>query len=140
MPAPATPAPCVEGNARSLDEATGHCYLLFTSALPWATAETACQSLGARSHLAAIGDAAEYDRLAALVGDRDVWLGGSDTATEGTFTWLTGEAFTYTRWRSGEPNNDNGNEDCVNLAGDRGGGWDDRPCDRGYAYLCERAP
>ncbi len=33
------------------------------------------------------------------------WLGGNDIAQEGTWTWNTGEAFSYTNWAGGEPNN-----------------------------------
>ncbi|MAY87319.1 MAG: hypothetical protein CML02_11455 [Pseudooceanicola sp.] len=41
------------------------------------------------------------------------WIGGHDKNTEGSFEWTSGEAFSYTNWSSGEPNNYGGNEDYV---------------------------
>ena len=37
-------------------------------------------------------------------------IGLSDAASEGTFTWSTGEPLAYTNWHAGEPNNPGGNE------------------------------
>ncbi len=45
---------------------------------------------------------------------------------------------TYMNFRSGEPNNAGGDEDCANMWED--GGWNDAMCDsadRQFQYLCE---
>jgi len=42
-----------------------------------------------------------------------VWLGGSDSTQEGTWTWETEEAFSYTNWGSAEPDNYNDNQDSL---------------------------
>ena len=80
----------------------------------WTDASNAVGALGAGWHLATITSAAEQTfvnaLLPAVLADRShFWLGGSDAANEGTWTWVTGEDFTsYTNWWGGEPNNQNG--------------------------------
>ena len=64
-----------------------------------------------------------------------VWLGSSDVATEGSFVWLSnGDALTYTRWETGQPNNYR-NQDCVvfNFKLD----WNDAPCSNRRNYICQ---
>jgi hypothetical protein len=66
------------------------------------------------------------------------WLGGSDAASEGNWKWVrgpeSGSAFSYTNWRSNEPNDDaalGGNADFLTIRwekdGDARGTWADRP-------------
>lgn len=58
-----------------------------------------------------------------------MWIGGSDATTEGTWTWTNGDAWFYTNWWGGEPNNVGG-EDY--LAYDYRGSswaWNDAPND-----------
>ena len=43
------------------------------------------------------------------------WIGGTDTASEGTFNWSTGESMSYTNWTSGEPNNTGGTEHYMEM-------------------------
>ena len=33
------------------------------------------------------------------------WLGATDVVQEGVWRWITGEAWTYSNWLPGEPNN-----------------------------------
>ncbi len=64
-----------------------------------------------------------------------------DRVTEGTFEWLDGTAVTYTDWRTDEPNDNNGAEDCAGYAGaDDDRGWNDFPCDGPYGFICEDTP
>ena len=42
------------------------------------------------------------------------WIGLTDHVSEGTFEWVTGEAYSYENFCSGEPNNA-GNEDYVEV-------------------------
>jgi hypothetical protein len=138
---PADAQPCVEGDDRVIDPGTGTCYMIFNTVTNWQTARGLCEQINA--HLAVSTSQAENDVFSPLAGLTDVWIGGNDISTEGTWVWLNGEAFGgYTNWRMGEPNNSDANdpagEDCMIIEGDNGGLWDDRSCLREYGYICER--
>lgn len=135
--APPDAMPCVEGDANVVDPMTGHCYMLFTTIATWEGARLQCEARSA--HLMVSTSQAENELVTPLAGIADVWVGGNDIDVEMTWIWITGEPMIYENWRDGEPNNagDNG-EDCMIIEGELGGTWDDRPCDRQYAYFCER--
>eukprot|EP00117_Sycon_ciliatum_P031173 scpid75816/ scgid24433/ Collectin-46; 46 kDa collectin len=107
----------------------------------WFTAKSRCEARGGT--LAEARNSAEHHRLYTFLSARgrqsntNFWLGGTDRHHEGRWRWLTGEAFSYTRWFAGEPNNDYAGhpENCLQLAR---GGWNDLPCDRPIdGYLCQ---
>lgn len=128
----------------------GHEYEVITlEGVTWSDANTA--ATGSGWHLATITSAAENAFVKSLLStaenDRShYWLGGTDATTEGTWTWVTGEAWVHTDWWGGEPNN-SGNEDY--LAMDLRGGayaWNDAPVNVGQiftgfsnGYIVERA-
>lgn len=137
--------PCTGGDA--MMTAGGQCYLLFTTPRSWANASTACMGLSAR--LAVLDTAAKHTVAKTLAGMRDAWIGLSDSATEMQFRWVDATPFSFTAWDPTEPNNASNvyEEDCVLIAGARGGDWDDRPCSDQvpnapvgsglYAYICQ---
>ena len=79
-------------------------------------------------------------------GTENTWLGGHDTATEGTYAWRWGQslwprlylellyhfsdgtAWSFTKWKNNAPNNGGGNseQDCVSMG--TTGEWDDVAC------------
>ena len=71
----------------------------------------------------------QNDRLADLTSD-PAWIGISDSASEGDWVFLDGGSVTYTNWKTNEPNNSGGNEDCVdiNLVSSEPGTWNDSNC------------
>lgn len=86
----------------------------------WYTAEAAAVTLG--GHLVTINDAAEETWLKNTFGTSLYWIGFTDSAIEGTWQWVSGEAVTYTNWSGGEPNNFGG-EDWATM--NWGSGWND---------------
>ena len=93
----------------------GNTYALYDDVLTCPQAKAKCEELG--GHLVTITSEHEQNVVNSLLGKgiRPVyWIGASDTASEGTFQWVTGEPFSYTHWSAGEPNN-NGDEDYVHL-------------------------
>ncbi|XP_052695027.1 versican core protein-like [Crassostrea angulata] len=66
-----------------------------------------------------------------------VWIGGNDRENEGHFVWSRdGNPTTFTNWDSGNPDNYNGNEDCIEMRHD--GIWNDRRCDHRTLFVCEK--
>lgn len=141
---------CAGGQAHATD-ATGSCFVYFTGPATYAAAEAACTGFG--SKLAVIKTAATNATVLSLLGLTDAFVGGTDSAVEGSFTWLRNPldpitvGLTYTNWRAGEPNNSGGTnpdgEDCMIIEGGQMGTWDDRPCAPppvgagSYAYVCQ---
>ena len=78
-------------------------------------------------------------------GHRVAWLGITDRSSEGR--WVlesTGQTPVFTAWRSGEPNNSEGLEDCASTS-PRDNLWNDIMCDHRHygiqfsvAVVCEK--
>ncbi len=87
--------------------------------ISWLESEAEATGLGSGWRLVSITSAAENDFVVGLLDSlagnvvRDhYFIGLTDTASEGTYVWTSGEAFGYTNWHGGEPNNI-GDEDYV---------------------------
>jgi hypothetical protein len=139
-------AACLGGDARSVDPATGHCYVFFATPMTRDAARSACAGLGATTRLASIQSAAESAVVTNLIGLNNALIGGSDEVTEGTFVWDDGSPVLLANWNAGEPNDAGGQEDCIEVIGARGGAWNDVPCTPPpppttlgmYSFVCER--
>ncbi|MBI4704423.1 MAG: hypothetical protein HY744_25250, partial [Deltaproteobacteria bacterium] len=117
------------------DPVSHHCYHFVPDAETWDAARAACQAWG--GDLVAITSAPELDFVHPLV-DGDTYIGASDIKVEGVFTWVTGEPWSFANWEPGEPDNGDGNEDCVKMHS--GLKWEDVDCASHNGALCERAP
>lgn len=109
---------------RTADGGNGHQYraVFASERMSWTDAKTMAESLG--GHLATLTSAAEAQFVFASVArseqwwiDGGPWLGGFQDPSAsgysepaGGWRWVTGEAWTYTNWGSGEPNNYGGTE------------------------------
>lgn len=117
----------------------GHKYELYNESMTWESAKLFCEKKG--GHLVTISDEKENEfvngmRCRNLSTDyqQSIWLGGSDTANEGTWSWITGEPFTYSNW---EPNEPNGGTSQNYLQMYSSGNWDDVQNEAGRFVLCE---
>lgn len=89
----------------------GHQYQIFDEPLTWHAAKERCKAMG--GHLVTITTKEENDFIKDEVlkgGSLYYWLGATDEANEGTWNWVTGEPWSYTRWRSGQPDNSKNSE------------------------------
>jgi len=69
-------------------------------------------------HLATITSQEEQDAIARLLskGTKNFyWLGATDEETESTWKWITGEEFQYSNWDYGQPDNDLGIGDYLQI-------------------------
>lgn len=108
-----------------------HCYIVNRSAQTWANAQATCKSAG--GNLATITTAAENYFVYTLT-QTAVWLGASDTASEGNFVLVDGTAMSFSAWSSGEPNGGT-SENCVQMTPT--GYWNDLSCTEARAFVCE---
>jgi hypothetical protein len=140
--APPDARPCAGGDSRATDS-TGSCFLFFVGPRTRLAAETDCTANNA--HLAKIENAEQNAVVLSLAIGRDAFIGATDVVAEGTYLWHDGTPLTFQNFRSGEPNNANGQfeEDCLIIEGALDGTWDDRPCapppagTGSYAYVCQ---
>ncbi|KAJ8719146.1 hypothetical protein PYW07_016702 [Mythimna separata] len=67
-----------------------------------------------------------------------VYVGISDIATEGIFETIDGKKISevYNKWRPDQPDNRNGNEDCVNM--NQIGLYNDITCESQNAFICKK--
>ena len=64
------------------------------------------------------------------------FIGYNDIRSEGSFEWYYPQQNKgYTNWRSGQPNNDNNNEDCTIIYSYEKC-WNDDYCDRKHNFIC----
>lgn len=113
------------------------CYWRSVGEISGSNARGACRLRGA--FLASVKDSDVQAFLQSRVMSAgDAWIGGTDERHEGTWMWLFGDdPFTYSNWNSGEPNNKNSNEDCLQFYHDKGNKWNDLPCDHKInGYIC----
>ena len=117
----------------------GHYYQLISGYSSWEEAAAACVEKG--GYMACITSAEEDAALWKIVKDKgyiSVFFGLSDVATESTWVWENGEAFSYCNWCSGEPNDEFGREDYGSYYSKfRDGTWNDSSVSGGEAFLCE---
>ncbi|RUS86136.1 hypothetical protein EGW08_006084 [Elysia chlorotica] len=102
------------------------------------TADLRCEVMG--GYLLEIENKAEYDFVFSFVkgvGGDNFFTGANDITNEGVWTyWHSGQTVKYPNWHPGQPNNYNGNEDCmemrisVNASND----WH---CTAGAKFVCE---
>ena len=110
----------------AVDPGTGHCYVSFDDEqTTFAAAQTACVAAG--GHLAAITSGTEQAFVAMVHNTtQNPWIGLTDELVEGSFGWITGEAFSFNNFAPAQP--DGGDpEDCVNVNAGTGQ-WNDTSC------------
>ncbi|XP_052076438.1 lectin BRA-3-like [Mytilus californianus] len=115
----------------------------------WQNASEICKNNG--GYLATLETADENQLVKDYVGSlgsKDFFIGGSDLQTEGTFLWehsgvlinLHGSGLFYDWMSTNQPDNGNGNQHCMVLAGRYGHKWNDVQCTVARAFICEKDP
>ncbi|XDV16182.1 hypothetical protein PO909_016009 [Leuciscus waleckii] len=102
----------------------------------WSESRQYCRDRGA--DLMIINTEVKQRFITSLVKER-VWIGLSDSETEGIMKWVDNSALNQGFWDSGEPNN-LGNEDCIELdpGRDRMNNWNDMSCMFEEKFICEK--
>ena len=112
-----------------------HYYKWYQDALDWSDAQKACEALG--GHLVTITDEKEQLFVESICFDSS-WIGGfREYAND--WQWVTGEAFDYTNWEEGEPNNSDNvipNENRIALWPRRWNDLNERSREHN-GYVCE---
>jgi uncharacterized repeat protein (TIGR02543 family) len=116
----------------------GRCFTLIEGS--FTHAQASADAATRRGRLASFPDANDFIRVAAKARKTTqsyLWLGLSDTATEGTWLWTDGSVTAYTRWLNGQP--DGGTAENYALLMENSNQWADAAA--GFVasgYLFER--
>lgn len=100
-------------------------YQLTSPGLSWDEAQAEAESLG--GNLVSIDDAAEQQWIEDNFDTSDpLWIGYSDRANEGVYSWSNGSDATYTNWLPGQPDDNGSAEDYAVINWNDGDGrWND---------------
>ncbi|XP_008411229.1 galactose-specific lectin nattectin-like [Poecilia reticulata] len=121
----------------------GDCYLYDDTELTWIQAELHC--ISSHGNLATIQNQHQYTFLRSLIfksagTHKRTWVGGYDGVEEGTWLWSRGTKFDFTQWGPEEPNDFEGNEDCMEINREGEDYVNDIRCDRENSFICVRRP
>ncbi|XP_045074859.1 CD209 antigen-like protein E [Coregonus clupeaformis] len=117
-------------------------YFLSTETKTWKESREDCLVRGA--DLVIINSENEQEFVFNL--SNGVWIGLTDSVTEGTWRWVDGTPLTTPRyWSNHQPDNGGGNpeygeEDCVEIRKNQSPleAWNDKSCDRKHNWICEK--
>ena len=129
-----------DGNVFITNADSGNCYISIESnTLTWQQAQDYCATLN--GYLVTITSSTEYNLVYSIhLGIQ--WIGANDLQTEGTFKWVSNEDFVFTKFSSGEPNNDittTATGDCLAIV-NNSGTWGDTDCNKAdfvKGFICE---
>jgi Lectin C-type domain len=124
---------CPEPGGASWSQ-NGHCYFPLAELRTWNVSRDGCVARAAR--LVSVTSAAEQQFVSALVGTSSRWLGLSRFGSP-TFSWLGGEAVSYTNWESGAPSVPNESAALIRTGTHA---WFDASPSAAFGAICERAP
>lgn len=98
-------------------------------------AQLVCMQAGGQ--MASPRSAAENEAVQQLATayNKAAFLSVTDIKTEGKFIYPSGEPLVYSNWAPGEPNNNGGSENCVEIF--TNGKWNDKSCGEQRLVVCE---
>jgi uncharacterized repeat protein (TIGR02543 family) len=109
-------------------------FSIVTGSFTWQQARTDARSKG--GDLASFPTEDRWDRALQNLAENafedftGLWIGASDAAVDGTWTWVNGESFSFAPWGTGRPSSTSGNSlDFAEVSGGGGaeiGKWYDR--------------
>jgi len=113
-------------------------YRLVAGRFTWHEARADAEKKGGR--LASITSEEEWKMIKRELGEgfavgKECWIGATDEAVEGTWTWVSGEKFAFSKWHAGEPSGgrDTG-EDYATIFGDSRRGHTGQPAQAGESW------
>ncbi|XP_053335441.1 C-type lectin domain family 4 member E-like [Clarias gariepinus] len=111
-------------------------YYISTGKKIWTESRQYCRERGA--DLVIINSREKQEFVNTLSSSRTAWIGLNKR--EGKLKWVDDTPLITGFWKSGEPNNAAGDEDCVitGVGSDPVKDWADDPCNRQHNWICEK--
>lgn len=117
------------------------CYYFSKDKHSWSTSLLKCRDEG--GYLAEINndDEHRFIREQGMLLSGHLWVGGSDQLKESDWIWVTSKIHfstsLYTDWHVGQPDNNGGWDNCLQLATEMNYHWNDARCSDLMRYVCE---
>ncbi|XP_028439590.1 galactose-specific lectin nattectin [Perca flavescens] len=134
------PGPCPPG----WTQFGSRCFSFNFQGKNWIDAESFCKAAG--GNLASVHSEEEHVFLKAYINqvtgaNGRAWIGGFDSVKKGVWMWSDGSTFDYKNWDVGQPDNFDGEENCLEM-NYQGRNWNDAPCARTtviiFPFLCSK--
>ena len=114
-------------------------YCLISTDATFDEAQLDCANRPENASLVTIDNADINNFITYFAGGRGrAWIGATDQETEGVWKWPNGNTLDFTNWRTGQPNNYGGSQNCAALNYRDAGKWDDVDCETRRPYICKR--
>ncbi|XP_041469895.1 sushi, von Willebrand factor type A, EGF and pentraxin domain-containing protein 1-like isoform X2 [Lytechinus variegatus] len=116
-----------------------HCFHFFDNQSSWEDAAQSCEDKG--GYLAEILDRSTQDFISEMAintfGDKQWWIGGYEDGDPRSWYWEDNTRILTFQWASGEPNNIDNQEDCIELSNSTDLKWNDENCISLRPSLCQ---
>ena len=119
------------------------CYKFFPEEKAWNEAKSTCEH--DNGQLTSIHSKDEMDFLRCQQDPASVhttWVGGQRQYNG--FQWVDGTSFDFDNWYMSQPDNQGGNENCLQVHANPGQDWHDKwsdaPCDEKRNFICKKKP
>ncbi|ROL52042.1 C-type lectin domain family 4 member E [Anabarilius grahami] len=118
-------------------EASKRGFFFISSELSWSESRQYCRDRGADL---VIINTEEKQRFISSFIKENVWIGLSDIETEGRMIWVDNKPLNRGFWCKDQPDDYEGNEDCVELFPTKGpvNNWNDVSCSHKRKAFCEK--
>ncbi|XP_039656437.1 lectin-like [Perca fluviatilis] len=106
-------------------------FLSIITPMNWTEAQSYCRAN--HTDLASVRNMTENRMVLAAGGNRPwVWIG----LFRDSWKWSDGRTSSFSFWKTGQPDDKNGNEACVAADFSQSGAWEDWSCDMERAFIC----
>ncbi len=128
-----------EDNNEGMGEYKSHTYKVYYCSVTWSDAKAWCENNG--GHLVTITSEEEQSFVQSLNDGTNVWIGAyREQREDWVWKWVTGEAWDYTNWAEGEPNDSPNvvpDENCVTLWPMEWNDLSNENVYEQYGFICE---
>ena len=117
------------------------CYKFFALEKDWNQAKGACeQENGLLTSIHSTEEIAFIRCLQDPASVHTTWIGGQ--RKENGFQWIDGTLMDFINWHTSEPDNQGGNENCIEVHSDPSHDWHDKwndaSCDEKKSFVCKK--
>ncbi|XP_054601558.2 galactose-specific lectin nattectin-like [Nothobranchius furzeri] len=124
---------------RGWTDYNGYCYQFVNQELAWADAEIFCNKH--KAHLTSIKNTDQYNFIRHLIVkgagfNQKSWVGGTNAVRNDLWMWTDGTLFTFKNWGPSEPNNQGGNEHCMDMNLREQDYVNDEECIQELSFVC----